>query len=90
MKAFIKVIDGNVWRAVLTGWEYLVTKDTEGKETLKLEAIWSIEEDKLAKNSSKALNAIFNGVDVNQFKLISTCEIAKDAWEISHEGMAIV
>ena len=47
----------------------------------------------LANNNSKALNAIFNGVDTNQFKLISTCETAKDAWEIlqtAHEGTATI
>ena len=52
-----------------------------------------MEEDKLANNNSKALNAIFNGVDANQFKLISICEMAKDAWEIlqmAHEGTIAV
>ena len=52
-----------------------------------------MEEDRLANNNSKALNAIFNRVDANQFKLISTCEIAKDAWEIlqmAHEGTVAV
>ncbi|MGK4301840.1 hypothetical protein, partial [Klebsiella pneumoniae] len=34
--------------------------------------------------------AIFNGVDVNQFKLIFTCIIAIEVWEIlqnTHEGI---
>ena len=93
MKAFIKAIDEKAWRAVLTGWDHPVTKDTEGVEKLKPEISWSTEEDKLANNNSKALNAIFNGVDASQFKLISTCETAKDAWEIlqtAHEGTAAV
>ena len=56
---------------------------------MKPEEKWSTEEDRLANSNSRALNAIFNGVDANQFKLISTCESAKEAWEILqtvHEG----
>ena len=93
MKAFMKAIDGKAWRFVLTRWEHLAIKDTEGKEILKPEITWSTENDRLANNNSKALNAIFNGVDANQFKLISTCETAKDAWEIlqmTHKGTTVV
>jgi len=35
------------------------------------------------------LNALFNGVDKNMFRLINTCTVANDAWEIlrtTHEG----
>jgi hypothetical protein len=35
------------------------------------------------------LNALFNGVDKNMFRLIKQCIVAKDAWEIletAHEG----
>ncbi|KAG8483095.1 hypothetical protein CXB51_022018 [Gossypium anomalum] len=48
---------------------------------------------KVAQVSSKALYAIFNGVDMEQFKMISTCEIAKKAWIIlqnQHEGNVFV
>lgn len=31
MKAFIKALDENAWRAVLTGWNHPATKDDEGK-----------------------------------------------------------
>ncbi|XP_012855556.1 PREDICTED: uncharacterized protein LOC105974943 [Erythranthe guttata] len=43
--------------------------------------------------NSKALNAIFNGIDINQFKIISACECAKEAWEklqTAYEGTASV
>ncbi|XP_057444753.1 uncharacterized protein LOC130736999 [Lotus japonicus] len=43
--------------------------------------------------NSKALNAIFNGVDKNMFRLINTCTVAKEAWDIlktAHEGTARV
>ena len=41
----------------------------------------------------KALNAIFNGVDKNMFRLITTCTIVKEAWDIlktAHEGTSRV
>jgi hypothetical protein len=43
----------------------------------------------LALGNSKALNALFNGVDKNMPRLIKQCTVAKDAWEIlkiTHEG----
>jgi len=56
---------------------------------LKLEEEWTAIEDELSLRDSKALNALFNGVDKNMFKLIMQCTVAKDAWEIlksAHEG----
>ena len=32
--------------------------------------------------NNKALHAIFNGCDAKYIKLISSCEMAKEAWEI--------
>ena len=93
MKAFIKAIDENAQRSILNSWEHRVTKDSKGKETLKPKITWSTEEDRLANNNFKALNAIFNKVNANQFKLISMCETAKDAWEMlqmAHDGTAAI
>ncbi|XP_024030940.1 uncharacterized protein LOC112094406 [Morus notabilis] len=70
--AFIKARDEKAWRSVLNGWKHPITKDAEGKEILKPEGSWNSHEDKLAIYNSRALNAIFNGVDINQFKMIST------------------
>ena len=39
------------------------------------------------------MNAIFNGVDKNIFRLVNNCEVAKDAWNIlktTHEGTSRV
>jgi len=93
MKAFIKAIDEKAWRSILTGWTHPTTKDEKGNAVPKPEEEWSGDEDKLANNNSKALNAIFNAVDVNQFKLISMCETAKEPWDIlqtAHKGTDIV
>ena len=51
-----------------------------GEPVLKLEIEWSANKGKMANGNSKALNAIFNAIDVNQFKLILTCETIKQAW----------
>ena len=53
--------------------------DDEGKIVLKLELEWLSKEDKLENNNRKALNAIFNGVDLNQLKLIFTAKLGKEA-----------
>src|SRR4030065_574157 len=95
MSDFLKSIDSKTWKAVLKGWEHPVALDAEGSRTaaLKPEEQWSKEEDELALSNSKALNALFNGVDKNIFRLIKHCTVAKDAWEIlktAHEGSSKV
>jgi len=91
MSAFLKSIDSRTCKAVLKGWEHPVVLDEDGNRTvvLKPEEEWIVAEDELAVGNSKALNALFNGVDKNMFKLIKQCTMAKDAWEIlktAHEG----
>jgi len=95
MSAFLKSIDSKTWKAVLRGWEHPVTLDEDGNRTnvLKPEEEWTVAEDELALGNSKALNALFNGVDKNMFRLIKQCTVAKDASEIlktAHEGTAKV
>jgi hypothetical protein len=91
MSAFLKSIDNKTWKAVLRGWENPVQLDDDGNRTevLKPEEEWSADEDDLALGNSKALNALFNGVDKNMFRLIKQCTVVTDAWEIlktAHEG----
>ena len=94
VKAYIKSIDERVWRSILIGWTPPVTTNAETRvETVKLEQNWSIEEDRLANYNFKTLNVIFATIEVNQFKLISTCESAKEAWIIlknAHEGTSAI
>src|ERR1044072_5306048 len=95
MTAFLRAIDNKTWKAIVKGWSPPVKKATEesssaGKSIFKDEADWTAEEDAEALANSKALNAIFNGVDKNMFRLMNTCTIAKEAWEIlrtDHEGI---
>lgn len=65
----------------------------DGTKILKPEADWSKDKDDEALINKKMLNAIFNSVDKNMFRLINTCTEAKEAWEIlktAHEGTSKV
>ena len=53
-------------------------KDGNKITVLKPEEEWTTTEDELALSNSKALNALFNGVDKNMFRLIKQCVVAKD------------
>ena len=95
MEAFIKSMDMKAWKAILKGWEHPKVKNASGADTdeLKPEEDWTTAEDTLAVGNSKALNALFNGVDKNMFRLIKRCKIAKEAWDIlktTQEGTAKV
>ncbi|KAK2457508.1 putative mitochondrial protein [Trifolium repens] len=95
MAAFLKSIDSQVWRAILSGWEAPVVTDKDGNKTnvLKAELEWTKEEQDLSTYNSKAINALFNGVDRSMFRLIKKCVVAKEAWDILetvHEGTSKV
>ena len=89
MPTFINTLDEKAWKSVLVGWSPPTKMDDEGKIVPKPELEWSSKEDKLPNNNRKTLNAIFNGLDLNQLKLIFTMESAKEAWDIlqvTYEG----
>ena len=94
MTTFLRSIDIKTWKAIVKGWTPPVNKKNDESTfvttiDLKDEEDWTKEEDEEALANSKALNAIFNGVDKNMFRLINTCTVAKDAWDIlktAHEG----
>src|ERR1044072_6841182 len=99
MTSFLKSIDNKTWKAIVKGWNAPVNTTTEGTEgtsstpSFKKEEEWSKEEDEEALKNSEALNLICNGVDKNMFRVINTCTVAKEAWDIlrtSHEGTSRV
>ena len=72
MLAFLWSIDESVWDAVEIGWTMSEgTKSTWDKVALVA-----------ANANSKALNAIFSGVSLDEFHKISHVSIAKEAWQI--------
>ena len=72
MKAFLKSINERVWNSI----EYRREKPTI------LVNEWKTSQKKAAAFNSKAMNAIFNDVSIEEFKRISNVEIAHTAWNI--------
>ncbi|KAA0050330.1 gag-pol polyprotein [Cucumis melo var. makuwa] len=85
---FIKTLDGRAWSALVTGYEPpMITVD--GVSIPKPEVDWTDAEEQASVRNARALNAIFNGVDLNVFKLINSCSTTKEAWrilEVAYEG----
>ena len=80
MRAFLCSIDEAVWDAIEIGW----TKPEVAKSAWDKAALTA------SKANSKALNAIFCGVSLDEFHQISQMTIAKEAWQIletTYEGM---
>ena len=83
MRAFLQCLDEKVWQAVEIGW----TKPKEAP------ADWDEAKIKAANFNSKALNALFSAVTNEEFKKISSTEIAKEAWTIfqkTYEGIKVI
>ncbi|CAM8999248.1 unnamed protein product [Rhodiola kirilowii] len=88
MKAFLKSQDELVWEAVEHGWTHPMTTDA-GKVNLLAKDKWTEIQKSAEAANSKAMNVIFSGVDGKNLKMISTCEIVKEAWDVlqmAHEG----
>ena len=72
MKVLLKSIDERVWNSVEFGWEKPTTLVSE----------WITAQKEAAAFNSKAMNAIFNAVFMEEFKRISNVEVAHIAWNI--------
>ena len=83
MRAFLQSLDEKVWQAVKIGW----TKPKEAPTD------WDDAKIKATNFNSRALNAVFSAVTNEEFKKISSTEIAKEAWTIlqtTYEGTKAV
>ena len=72
MRTLLQSLDEKVWQAVEIGW-------TKQKEAL---TDWDDAKIKAANFNSRALNVLFRAVTNEEFKKISSTEIAKEAWTI--------
>ncbi|KAG9460048.1 hypothetical protein H6P81_004556 [Aristolochia fimbriata] len=92
MKIYINAQDERAWRSIEDRWEpptVEIGKDADVKRVVKPSSEWNDAEEKLANCNSKALNAIFGGIDEEQFRRVSACTTAKEAWkilEVHYEG----
>ena len=83
MKAFLKSIDERVWNSVEYRWEKPTTPVSE----------WETSQKEVAAFNSKAMNAIFNAISMEEFKRIFNVEVAHTAQNILqavHEGTKAV
>ena len=92
MRAYLRAIDERVWLSVENG--YFAPTITVGEATTsKPIATWDKGDFEIKGWNNKALSTIFNGVTPDEFRRISTCETAKEAWdilEVTHEGTNLV
>ena len=72
MKVFLKSIDERVWLFIDNGWE---------RPTIAI-GEWTTTQKEVASFNSKAMNAIFNAVYVEEFKRISNVDISYTTWNI--------
>ena len=83
MKVFLQVLGEQVWQVVEVGW-------IKPKEAL---VDWDDATIIMENFNSRALNALFCGVTNEEFKKISSTEVAKEAWtilETTYEGTKAV
>ena len=83
MRVFLQSLDEKVWQVMEIGW----TKPTE------VSADWDDAKIKAENFNSRALNALFSAITNEEFKKISSIEIAKEAWTIlptTYEGTKVV
>lgn len=71
------------WKETMSAFiKSIGTEDAAGLKTVKSLKTWNTEEITVASHNFKALNAICNGIDESQVRLISKCDSTKDTWEI--------
>ena len=83
LKAFLQALDEKVWQVVEVDW-------VKPKEAL---VDWNEAKIKAVDFNNRDLNALFSGVTNEEFRKISSTEIAKDAWtilETTYEGTMAV
>ncbi|KAL5570483.1 hypothetical protein UlMin_027058 [Ulmus minor] len=88
MRSFLCSLDNEVWYSILEGYK-IPAEETEGVSVQKPHSKWSTQEKRDSNMNSKALNAIFCGVDDLHFRYIQNCKIAKkaqDKLKVAQEG----
>ena len=88
MRSFLCSLDDDVWFSILEGYKIPADVTEEGSVP-KSRSKWTVQEKRDSNMNSKALNALFCGVDDLNFRYIQNCKIAKEAWdklEVAHEG----
>ncbi|KAG8489442.1 hypothetical protein CXB51_017819 [Gossypium anomalum] len=82
IRAFIMLVDSSVWEKVEEGWRNPKVIGADELAKPKEKNQYTPKENKEAQANSKTIYAIFSGVDMEQFKMISTCKTTKEVWTI--------
>ncbi|KAL5540683.1 hypothetical protein UlMin_043335 [Ulmus minor] len=88
MRSFLCSLDDDVWFSILEGYKIPADVTEEGSIP-KSRSKWTVQEKRDSNMNSKAINALFCGVDDLNFSYIQNCKIAKEVWdklEVAHEG----
>ena len=83
MKVFLQALSEQVWQAIEVGWIKPKEAPIDWDEATIIAANFN----------NRALNALFCGVTNEEFKKISSTEVAKEAWtilETTYEGTKAV
>ena len=94
IEAYVCQIHDRAWMAIEDGYTPpMMTPMGGGEEVPKPKAQRTPQEFEASKWNNKAMHAILCAMDDNQYKLIQTTRIAKEAWDIletAHEGTKVV
>lgn len=63
MVDFLKSLGNKAWKTMIQGWKHPIITSKDDTTNLKPEADWTDAANNETLGNSKALNAIFNGVD---------------------------
>ncbi|KAG8496651.1 hypothetical protein CXB51_007839 [Gossypium anomalum] len=76
IKAYIESIGEKSWHSILTRLKPPMMENEKGRVP-KLASQWTIEEECLTNSNFKALFAMFCGLDLQEFKRVAKCSVAK-------------
>ncbi|TYJ98252.1 uncharacterized protein E5676_scaffold2294G00010 [Cucumis melo var. makuwa] len=88
---FIKTLNGKAWRALVAGYDPpMIT--VNGVSVPKPEVDWTNAEEQASVGNARALNAIFNGVDLNALRMTEdelVSDYNKRVLEIANESLLL-
>lgn len=93
MVAFLMSMDRKTWKLIINRRTLPTIKTDDDYESLKPKKIGHLPKMKVFFGNSRALNANYNDVDKNIFRINDTCVSPKAAYEtleVSHEGASKV
>ncbi|GAV58565.1 LOW QUALITY PROTEIN: zf-CCHC domain-containing protein/DUF4219 domain-containing protein/UBN2 domain-containing protein, partial [Cephalotus follicularis] len=88
MTIFLQSLDYQLWHIIVNG-PRMPTKTVEGVVSLKPEDEFNDKDFRILQLNSKAKHVLFCAVGPNEFNRISSCDTAKEMWdllEVTYEG----